>query len=72
MCKQMVHVRANGKANADKGRKCRKMVLVKTNVADADMFGEMLQITWAGNERSGMRSTTVKNHETPERERKRK
>ena len=50
MCKQIVHVRTNGKANADKGWKCGKMLLVRTNVAYADeccMFGEMLQITWA-------------------------
>ena len=43
MCKQMVQVRPNGKTE--------KMLLVRTNVADADeccMFGKLLQITWGG------------------------
>ena len=42
MCKQMVQVRTNGKTE--------KMLLVWTNVADADecfMFGKYVQITWA-------------------------
>ena len=42
MCKQMVQVRPNGKTE--------KMLLERTNVADADeccMFGKLLQITWA-------------------------
>ena len=44
----MLHVQTNG-ASADKWQD-GKMLLVRTNVADADdccMFGEMLQITWA-------------------------
>ena len=50
MCKQMVQVRTNGKTE--------KMLLVRTNVADADeccVFGKLLQITWAakGQRKSG-------------------
>ena len=70
-CGQMLHVQTNG-ASADKWQnKCGQMLHRLTNVACSEKCCRSSGRR-KGNERAEIRSTTMKNHENPERERKKK